>query len=564
MRRTLPLATRAGIVGAVISALILAAAPAGVLGAGTPLFQPYQAYPVGSWPEAVAIGDVTGDGRKDVVMTTSYYFDPAHDFRLWVFAQAADGTLLPPVSYPTAASYTNRAESVAVGDITGDGKADVVLGIDGSGIQVFPQLAGGSLGAPTLYASPDSFKIRLGQLNGDGRLDVVGMSWSSNTVSVFLNNGHGGLSSPVAYAAKHGGWDDLEVADVSNDGRDDIIVMSGQSHDIPNVSVLAQLPGGGFATAAEYSVGGGILTNGIGVGDVTGDGRADVVATYGGNRPSSYVAVFAQTGAGTLAAAVSYPSFDLPGAVDVADLDLDGRADVVTMHDGWNSAGVYRQQADGTLGPEERSSVPSASYNRHGLAVGDVDGDRYPDLLVADHSNGLVVLRNNTIPPPPNDLISLTAPRVWVGLKNSDDVGIRFDLRAEVYVGNTLLTSGEANSVAAGSSGFPNANLDTIPLNPFAPVAAPHGSRLTIVLYVRNACSKSTHTSGVARLCYNDATANSAFGATFSRSSTTDYLIAGNKLSTSPGTGPRATVDVAAGARCSDFKSFGTWSLLIP
>src|SRR6476659_794921 len=42
------------------------------------LFQPYQATPVGSWPEAVAIGDVNGDGRNDVVMTTSYYFDPTN------------------------------------------------------------------------------------------------------------------------------------------------------------------------------------------------------------------------------------------------------------------------------------------------------------------------------------------------------------------------------------------------------------------------------------------------------------------------------------------------------
>jgi FG-GAP repeat len=46
---------------------------------------------VGSWPEAVAIGDVTGDGRNDVVMTTSFYFDDAHDYRLWVFAQATYG-----------------------------------------------------------------------------------------------------------------------------------------------------------------------------------------------------------------------------------------------------------------------------------------------------------------------------------------------------------------------------------------------------------------------------------------------------------------------------------------
>jgi FG-GAP-like repeat len=94
----------------------------GVAGAAGTLFQPYQAFDVGSWPEAVAIGDVTGDGRSDVVMTTGYYGDPANDFRLWVFAGADSGSLSAPVSYATGSTRT--PESVVVGDITGDGLAD--------------------------------------------------------------------------------------------------------------------------------------------------------------------------------------------------------------------------------------------------------------------------------------------------------------------------------------------------------------------------------------------------------------------------------------------------------
>jgi hypothetical protein len=152
MQRNAPSVTRAGIVGVVISALILAIAPASVLGAGADLFQPFQAYEVGSSSEAVATGDVTGDGRNDVVMTTGFRFDPANDFRLSVFAQAADGTLLTPVSYPTGGTF-NRPLSVGVGDITGDGRADVVVALEFLGVQLFPQLANGTLGAPTLYAA---------------------------------------------------------------------------------------------------------------------------------------------------------------------------------------------------------------------------------------------------------------------------------------------------------------------------------------------------------------------------------------------------------------------------
>lgn len=364
------------------------------------LFAPYQAYRVGSWPDAVAIGDVSGDGRNDVVMTTSYYFDPANDFHLWVFLQAADGTLSPPVSYATAAGYSTGPDSVAIGDITGDGRADVVLGVDGVGVQVFPQLVSGGLGSPTMYASGDTNKIRLGQLNADGLLDVAGVGWGTNTVGVLLNDGHGGLSAPVTYPALHGGYDDLEVADVTGDGRDDIVVMSGQLYADPNVSILPQLPGGGFATAAPYTVQSNTNTQGIGVGDVTGDGLNDVVASYGGNRPNSFVAVLGQTATAGLAPPVSYPSYDIPEPVEVADVDLDGRPDVVTLHGGWSEAGVYLQRSDGTLGTEQLFPIPYAShYNPHGLAVGDVNGDGAPDIVLADYNNGLVVLRNTTVAP---------------------------------------------------------------------------------------------------------------------------------------------------------------------
>jgi hypothetical protein len=363
------------------------------------LFQPYQSTRVGSWPDAVAIGDVNGDGRNDVVMTTSYYFDPLNDFHLWVFLQAADGTLAAPVSYPTAATYTNGPDSVAIGDITGDGKADVAVGINGVGVQVFPQLASGGLGSPTVYPSSNTGKIRLGQLNGDGRLDVAGVGWGTNTVDVLLNNGQGGLSAPVTYAAQHAGYEDLEIADVTGDGRDDVVVMSGQMSGVPNVSVLPQLSGGGFGTAAPYTVNANTNTQGIGVGDVNGDGLNDVVASYGGNRPNSFLAILAQTGSATLATPVSYPSYDIPEPVDAADLDLDGRTDVITLHGGWLDAGVYLQQLDGTLGTEQLYPIPYAShYNPHGLAVGDVNGDGSPDIVLADYNNGLVVLRNATQP----------------------------------------------------------------------------------------------------------------------------------------------------------------------
>ncbi len=385
------------VLGALLAAAAVPAAPTGQQ------FQPYQAIGVGSSPSAVAVGDVTGDGRADVVMTTDFNADPANDFRLWVFPQTSTGQLGAPRSYATAGSYGQWLDSVAIGDITGDGRNDVVLGVTGVGVQVFPQTPNAVLGAATLYSTGDARLVRLGQLNGDGRLDVAAAGWGTNTVSVLLNDGAGGLAAPVTYPAQHAGYDDLEVGDVTGDGRDDIVVMSGQTYAVPNVSVLSQLAGGGFSAPATYSVGTNTTTQGIGLGDVTGDGRNDVVVSYGGNRPGATIGVFPQTSSGTLGPLVTYASYDIPEPVEVGDVDLDGRADVVTLHGGWLDAGVYRQTAGGGLAAEELYPVPYAShYGPNGLALGDLDGNGSLDIAVADSNNGLVVLRNaDSAPPPP-------------------------------------------------------------------------------------------------------------------------------------------------------------------
>lgn len=164
---------------------------------------------------------------------------------------------------------------------------------------------------------------------------------------------------------------------------------------------------------------------------------------------------------------------------------------------------------------------------------------------------------------PGNSLTSLGPASIWIGLKNSDDVGIRFDLRAEVYRdGTQLVGSGQINSAHGGSSGFSNARQNTIPI-PASPTNFPSGSTISLKVLVRNACTGSGKNSGTARLWYNDAQANSRVQATFG-SPTTYFLRDGFVLLTTPGSGPKKTIDVSAGSKCSPFKVFGTWTATIP
>jgi hypothetical protein len=159
------------------------------------------------------------------------------------------------------------------------------------------------------------------------------------------------------------------------------------------------------------------------------------------------------------------------------------------------------------------------------------------------------------------EIISLSPADVWIGLKNSDDVGIRFDLLAEVYKGSDLIGSGQLDSVKGGSSGFNNAILNSIPLNLFSPVSVSDGDQLNLKLYVRNACSGSGKNSGKARLWYNDSQADSHFDATINEN-INFYLLNEFALGNAPGLGLRLHIDVAAGAKCSPFKLFGTWNTI--
>jgi hypothetical protein len=364
------------------------------------LFYPYVNIPVGSWPEAVTIGDVNGDGRSDVVMTTSSYSDPDNDYRIFVFLQNSSGGLNLPIKLPAG-----NGESVDVGDVNNDGRDDVVVTAADS-IGVFYQNNSGTLDSMITYPSThtsfsNTYKVKIADLNNDGRFDVVCIDWGtqSQAVEIFHQNQNGTLDSPVTYTVLHGGYDDLDVGDINNDGRTDIIVMSGQGYEYNNIGILLQNQNGTFADPVYYDLGENELTRGVAVGDVNGDSLQDIIVTYGGNSPNSKIGIFLQNAGGTLNPAVSFESYDIPEPVVIADVNNDARKDILVAHGGWMALGVYLQGSDGALMPEELYPISYAShYNPQGLAVGDINGDGFNDIVIADYNNGLVVLYNIETP----------------------------------------------------------------------------------------------------------------------------------------------------------------------
>jgi hypothetical protein len=124
-----------------------------------------------------------------------------------------------------------------------------------------------------------------------------------------------------------------------------------------------------------------------GVGDVTGDGRNDVVLATDDSSPGPNVVVMAQNKRGTLDPPVLLPIARDARALLVRDLNRDGRQDVVVLHD--RKLGIYLQHPGGGLLPETLYDVPTGGS----LTVGDINWDGAPDIALTSRDQGLIVLK---------------------------------------------------------------------------------------------------------------------------------------------------------------------------
>jgi hypothetical protein len=356
-----------------------------------PVFAPFQAYAVGSWPEAVGIGDMTGDGRNDVLMTTSPYNDPENDAKLFLFVQHSDGSLGAPVRFPTAGGNDMGLD---VGDLNGDGRPDVAVA-SARGVQVYlqrPRGERGSIPVP-LPGSEGARQVKIADFNGDGRADLAVLGHLD--LSVLLNTGDGFVATVLAELPGRSGGS-IDVGDFDGDGRSELVSLAASLINGPQewFEMYSQTSPGTFKVRRIGAWRDGL--DGVELADVTGDGRTDLIASdFSGQQ----VVVFAQRADGELAQGRGYATGFHVQTAQAADLNADDRTDVAVLGDG--PVTVFTQRADGTLGAGLPNPGPTQSWpNRQGLALGDVSGDGLVDVVYAHFPDGLIVQRQERPAPP--------------------------------------------------------------------------------------------------------------------------------------------------------------------
>lgn len=332
----------------------------------------------GKIPESfdpLAVADYDGNGMADIAVVRA---NGAASAEIVVFLASGGGNFTGPVSYAVTAGHSGVCEA---GDLDGDGDVDlaVVLTSPQARVAAFLNQGNGSFVAgpvtPGFPFNPE-WSFQLADVDDDGRLDAAFHEESAPVMHVLPGQGDGSFGADVVVNLPVVAAS-LKLSDIDGDGLPDAVVSSSKS-----VVTLRNLGGFGFVTQERLCV---EEVTRVMVADLDIDGRLDILAN---NQHEACAAVLLQRTDGTHDSASRYATMgNLTGATAV-DLDGDGRLDVVETHSVPPSVRVLLQEPDGSF--DVLQDLPTASAPQ--ALIGLLDADATPDLVVSSGTSFTVAL----------------------------------------------------------------------------------------------------------------------------------------------------------------------------
>jgi phosphodiesterase/alkaline phosphatase D-like protein len=373
----------------------------------------------GGKPYHVAVGDIDGDGKPDIATVNLHTSNTVSIYRNIGNTGSLDaGSFAPRIDLAT----DTNPYGVIIGDIDGDGKKDLAVSIGNSGVvSVFRNI--GSPGAITTgsFAEKVSFQtgsnpfgIDMGDIDGDGKPELVTANFAGNSFSVLRNTSIPGSITLNSFEPKVDFMAGalpyfITIDDFDMDGKPDIALTNYNDNSISvyrNTSIKGSINSNSFSDKVDFATGN--LPISITSGDIDGDAKPDIAVT---NNQTNNISIFRNTSTpgiidiGTFSVRLDFATETAPTVTALSDFDGDGKVDLAVSNYGAGKISIYKNiSSPGQI--NSGSFLPGTSYssgNCFHIASGDLDCDGKPDLIGSNNDgNTIPVIRNLMVflPPP--------------------------------------------------------------------------------------------------------------------------------------------------------------------